>query len=478
MKSYKLKVKNEGGNGYKTRTAPFVLFFILGFIFILSFISPVYGVDLSCPGGRWVEISQCSFAVPEYYGGVDIWPACIVGNKKYRISAAWLHQTSCPVPSCSLGSYVVPPAECSGPYYPLCTPVSNGYWINGASSYQVYEWQCPSCTNGQTISCYSGTEETKNKGECKAGTQTCSNGQWGACVGEVLPSAEVCGNNIDENCDGNKDEGCETCEVSVKVSPLAVWPQKTESAETTAIVTVSPTKPVPPEGCNIKLSVEPVKNSGGHIDEGHSGTRHKGTISPSSFKIEGGIIAALFTYKSSEVAGMEKIKAEANGKEAGEAIIRVQVSGLQSLSGGYYFLKCEIEPCPSYKHEDFYNVQAWVNGLFNKIAYSYYQKFPTAQLLVVTDASLAYGGLYDYQNTWAPPHKTHRVGTDIDVRSKNIPKKDSQRKVDNRQEFESIVCRNYGYPKLEFPGQVNEHYHLYFFPYKNVGKLCKGDMPI
>ena len=99
-------------------------------------------------------------------------------------------------------------------------------------------------------------------------------------------------------------------------------------------------------------------------------------------------------------------------------------------------------------------------------------------MLVVTDASLAYGGLYDYQNTWAPPHKTHRVGTDIDVRSKNIPKKDSQRKVDNRQEFESIVCRNYGYPKLEFPGQVNEHYHLYFFPYKNVGKLCKGDMPI
>lgn len=70
------------------------------------------------------------------------------------------------------------------------------------------EWKCPPCTNGQTISCYTGPAETKNKGECKAGTQTCVNRQWGACQGEVLPSAEICGDSIDNNCDGQVDEGC------------------------------------------------------------------------------------------------------------------------------------------------------------------------------------------------------------------------------------------------------------------------------
>ena len=450
----------QKGNVYKMKAASFILFFILGLIFILSLVSSVYGVDFSCPGGRWVQI---------YFNDIayQCTSSLIIGE--YSYVEGWCCRAPSTPSYCFYG--IVSP----GPSYttPCCSPV-NGHLNLGMQA--IYRWQCPAvCTNGQTISCYTGPAETKNKGECKAGTQTCSNGQWGACAGEVLPSTEICGNTIDENCDGNINEGCETCEISVKVSQTTVWPQKTGSDDkTTAVVTVSPTKPVPPEGCNIKLSIEPIKNSGGHIEDGngHSGIRPKGTINPSSFKIEGGIIAALATYKSSEVAGMEKIKAEANGKEAGEAIIRVQVPGLQSLSGGYYFLKCEIEPCPSYKHEDFYNVQSWVNGLFNKIAYSYYQKFPTAQLLVVTDASLAYGGLYDYRNTWAPPHKTHRVGTDIDVRSKNIPN------GKQRDAFESIVCANYGLPKLEFPGQASEHYHLFFLPYKSTGKLCEGEMPI
>jgi hypothetical protein len=149
----------------------------------------------------------------------------------------------------------------------------------------------------------------------------------------------------------------------------------------------------------------------------------------------------------------------------------VWIKGLAPLGGENYLLKCEIEGCAGYKHENFYNVQPWASSLFNNIASSYSQKFPTSQLLIVTDASLAYGGLYDYQNTWVPPHKTHRIGTDIDVRSKNIPE-------NNRSKFENIVCDNYGSPKLEYPGQDNEHYHLYFFPYKNLGKLCEGPIPI
>jgi len=53
------------------------------------------------------------------------------------------------------------------------------------------------CTNGATKSCGS------NIGVCKYGTQTCVNGTWGTCVGGVNPTTEICGNNIDEDCNGS-----------------------------------------------------------------------------------------------------------------------------------------------------------------------------------------------------------------------------------------------------------------------------------
>jgi len=142
----------------------------------------------------------------------------------------------------------------------------------------------------------------------------------------------------------------------------------------------------------------------------------------------------------------------------------VRVPGLQGMSGGYYYFKSQ--PSEN-KHVDVYNVQTWVDGLFSKIAFEYHERFPNAELLVVTDASLADGGLYDYKNTWSPPHRTHRIGTDIDVRSKSIPEI-------NRKEFETIVCKNYGLPYLEARGLDNEHYHLFFFPYTStVAGYCK-----
>lgn len=66
----------------------------------------------------------------------------------------------------------------------------------------------PTCNNGDTRSCYSGPSGTSGVGACRTGTQTCLNGNYGACTGEVLPSPEICGNNIDDNCNGSIDETC------------------------------------------------------------------------------------------------------------------------------------------------------------------------------------------------------------------------------------------------------------------------------
>ncbi len=55
------------------------------------------------------------------------------------------------------------------------------------------------CTDGETQSC--GTDV----GACQEGIQTCAGGVFGACIGEIGPSAETC-NNVDDDCDGTIDE--------------------------------------------------------------------------------------------------------------------------------------------------------------------------------------------------------------------------------------------------------------------------------
>ena len=46
-------------------------------------------------------------------------------------------------------------------------------------------------------------------GVCEFGLSTCAAGNWGPCIGGVEPfSEEICGNSLDDDCDGQVDEGC------------------------------------------------------------------------------------------------------------------------------------------------------------------------------------------------------------------------------------------------------------------------------
>jgi hypothetical protein len=97
-------------------------------------------------------------------------------------------------------------AECEGnPAGPVCDEADG----------QCY----PECEPGDGEACYEGPPETLDVGACAAGTRTCNDdGTWGSCLGQTTPSAELCDNDVDEDCDGSlvaedrDGDGWSTCD--------------------------------------------------------------------------------------------------------------------------------------------------------------------------------------------------------------------------------------------------------------------------
>ena len=62
-----------------------------------------------------------------------------------------------------------------------------------------------------------GSCSTGQPGICAAGTLQCGGGSL-SCVANNSPTTEICGNNADDDCDGQTDEGCNNC---VNIAPNA-----------------------------------------------------------------------------------------------------------------------------------------------------------------------------------------------------------------------------------------------------------------
>ena len=110
--------------------------------------------------------------------------------------------SACPVPnnadaSCTVGACGL--GACDEDFNDCDKNPANGCEVEGVCK----------CVPGAQVGCYTGPPETQNVGICKDGLQTCNamGTAYGACTGEVLPGpVDICANNLDDNCDGVKDE--------------------------------------------------------------------------------------------------------------------------------------------------------------------------------------------------------------------------------------------------------------------------------
>ncbi|MEP7121733.1 MAG: MopE-related protein [Byssovorax sp.] len=83
----------------------------------------------------------------------------------------------------------------------------NGISFDGCEHNLLADGPCV-CVPGTTQPCYQGFPGTENNGPCKSGARICKpdGAGFGACTGQVLPIFEICGNGVDDDCNGAVDD--------------------------------------------------------------------------------------------------------------------------------------------------------------------------------------------------------------------------------------------------------------------------------
>lgn len=175
---------------------------------------------------------------------------------------------------------------------------------------------------------------------------------------------------------------------------------------------------------NTPVPAEP--NTGGHI---HSdGGRPLGELDP----LQGNSGSDGFlpvTYTAPEASGVIRISGSGYhpiyGFFAGNFTIGVMVAGLQPLGTSADY---DLYGTKTTHPKSHYGAASFVSSLRN-LAKAYTTKYPGQQHLEYNDMSLQYGGLFDWQATWSPPHKSHRLGVDGDMRFVPIKNQQTLRKM-------------------------------------------------
>ncbi len=125
----------------------------------------------------------------------------VIDNQTYQVTVP-----TCPNPcSDNDGDSYSPEGDQCGPVD--CNDDDAKIYPRGTEACDGQDNDCDGTIDEDLIrECYTGSESTLDVGVCQGGSQTCSAGSWGSCVGEVVPVTELC-DGLDNNCDGSTDEG-------------------------------------------------------------------------------------------------------------------------------------------------------------------------------------------------------------------------------------------------------------------------------
>ncbi|HUG41577.1 MAG TPA: hypothetical protein VMM12_13900 [Longimicrobiales bacterium] len=207
----------------------------------------------------------------------------------------------------------------------------------------------------------------------------------------------------------------------------------------------------PADGAGIDLTVEPVDTSGGHVhgnrpkgtfftsdDRPTAGTdadQRKGVLRPELSLTADGSGTAEAVYRTSGVSGREwvRVEATAEGETASaEAVVRIRYPGLTAMdrTGSTFYYSDQA-------HTIHGNINHYADPAFAAAVLDAFEVYfggtTTPRFLggeirfVITEASLAWGGLFDFETEWSNPHRLHRTGRDVDVRYWSLS--DSHRQV-------------------------------------------------
>lgn len=215
-------------------------------------------------------------------------------------------------------------------------------------------------------------------------------------------------------------------------------------------------------GITVSLKSEVIEKTGGHNH--HDTTRPKGTV-PSAGTTASEGFAFTFNSGAELVAGDHKVTARCSDCEGPATYdIWVGIRGLVPLSASasYVFVgKTGHHPSNHYMAED-------ASKRVRDLAAAYHRFFPNDPVLRLNDASLERGGRFDIASEstkaprpWAPPHKTHLIGRNIDVRA-NPHVNDDAIPHRNFFDFEDLVAAQNGRFLAEDMESRTGHYHLSF----------------
>jgi hypothetical protein len=183
----------------------------------------------------------------------------------------------------------------------------------------------------------------------------------------------------------------------------------------------------PASNVPVTLSIEGVRNSGGHMDTYHRGTRPAGSLVATKGRTDkNGLFRT--RYNPSHIAGYVKITAKA-GNQTRDVQLQVGIPGLQELGAGTNYALIGFQGNNAHpEHTNHWGTQAANTGLV-QIADDYKNEYysnvaiPDQNKLRYNDQGLPFGGKFDLGRGWlgSGAHAEHREGINCDVRCCSNP---------------------------------------------------------